>query len=185
MDIKGTDRLREAEHRRAPAAPGAIPPSVGRRARRAHRQRQGDARRAVRHPRPSLPARRGHQVRRLHRRFPQALARGRLAHEGRLHRVLRRALHGRERRHSSRAAPEGRAARPGRRLLDGRHGGAGSARDLLARDGAAGRPHRRVGSGRPRRRHPGHLHQLVGGYQSLRRRPRRHRLHLDQRAEPS
>ena len=38
---------------------------------------------------------------------------------------------------------------------------------------------------RPRRRHPGHLHQLVGGDQSLRRRPRRHRLHLDQRAEPS
>ena len=31
------------------------------------------------------------------------------------------------------------------------------------------------------RGHPGHLHQFVGGHQSVRRRARRHRLHLDQR----
>ena len=38
-----------------------------------------------------------------------------------------------------------------------------------------------AGNARARRRDPGHLHQLVGGDQSLRRRTRRHRLHLDQR----
>ena len=66
-----------------------------------------------------------------------------IAQQGRLHRVLRRALHGGERRHPARAPPEGRVARSRRRLLDGRHGGARSARDLLARAGADGHPHRR------------------------------------------
>ena len=41
-----------------------------------HRRRQGRARPPARHPRPSLSARRGHQVRRLHRRLLQARAAG-------------------------------------------------------------------------------------------------------------
>ena len=57
----------------------------------------------VRHPRPSLSARRGHQVRRLHRRLAEAVARGRQPRQGRVHRLLRRPLHGRERRHPARA----------------------------------------------------------------------------------
>ena len=93
------------------------------------------------------------------------VARGRQHAQGRVHRLLRRALHGRERRHPPRAASEGDAARSGRRLLDGRHGRARSARDLLARAGADGRrPTRSNG----RRRRPGHLHQFVGGDQGLR-----------------
>ena len=133
----------------------------------------------VRHPRPPLPARRGDQVRRLHRRFAEAVARRGQPHRGRLHRLLRRALHGRERRHPARAAPEGGPAGSRRRLLDGRHGGGRSARDLLARAGADGDSHRR-GRERQGRTHSRHLHQLVGGDQSLRRRARRHRLHVDQ-----
>ena len=85
------------------------------------------------HPRPSLPARRGDQVRRLHRRLVQARARDRQAPRRRVHRLLRRALHGRERRRPRRAAPAGDPAGPRRRLLDGRHGRARPARDLLAR----------------------------------------------------
>ena len=64
----------------------------------AHRRGAGGAGRPARHPRPSLPARRGDPVRRLHRRLVQAVARDRQAPAGRVHRVLRRALHGRERR---------------------------------------------------------------------------------------
>ncbi len=93
---------------------------------------------------------------------------------GRVHRLLRRALHGRERRRAVRAASAGDPAGPRGRLLDGRHGRARSARDVLARA---------AGDGRRRRRRvdPGHLHQLVGRHQSLRRRARRHRLHLVER----
>ena len=55
-----------------------------------------------------------------------------------------------------------------------------SARDLLARAGArwASTPSERRAPDRP-----GHLHQLVSGHQSVRRRARRHRLHLHQRRE--
>ncbi len=53
--------------------PDDVPPPVGRRAGRAHRGRQrarsGDR---VVHPRPPLSARRGHQVRRRHRRLAEA-----------------------------------------------------------------------------------------------------------------
>ena len=48
--------------------------------------------------------------------WPQAAPRGRL------HRLLRRALHGRVGRHPHRRPPAGDPARPQRRLLDGRHG---------------------------------------------------------------
>ena len=125
------------------------------------------------HPRPPLSARRGDQVRRLHRRLVQLSRSIAPAAPGRrVHRLLRRALHGRERRRPQRAAPEGDPARPGRRLLDGRHGRRRPPRDLLA--GARG-DGRRLGR-------PGHLHQLVGRHQSVRRRARRHRLHVGQRA---
>ena len=72
----------------------------------------------------------------------------------RLHRVLRRALHGGERRHPGDAAPAHHPAGPRRRLLDGRHGAGRSARDLLVGARADG----------PRvARRAGHLHQLRRG----------------------
>ena len=99
------------------------------------------------HSRPSLSARRGDQVRRLHRRFAEARAGGGKPRQGGVHRLLRRAFHGRERGHPSRAASEGRASRSGRGLFDGRHGRAGPARDVLARARGNGHPHgRRRGS---------------------------------------
>ena len=64
---------------------------------------QGDARPPARDPRPSLPARRSDQVRRLHRRLLQARRPGQPASRRRVHRLLRRALHGRERRRAERA----------------------------------------------------------------------------------
>ena len=75
------------------------------------------------------------------------------------------------------AAPEGRPARPRRRLLDGRHGRPRSARDRLAR--ARTRWASTVGTAT--RASSRHLHQLVGGDQSVRRRARRRRLHVHQR----
>ena len=56
----------------------------------------------------------------------------------RLHRVLRRALHGGERGHPGDAAPAHHPAGPRGRLLDGRHGARGSARDLLVGARSAG-----------------------------------------------
>ena len=91
------------------------------------------ARRAPGDPRSSLSARRGHQVRRLHRRLVEARARRGEQGQGRVHRVLRRALHGGERRHPLRAASESDSARPRRGLLDGRHGRRRSAGHVLAR----------------------------------------------------
>ena len=61
---------------------------------------------------------------------------------------------------------------PRRRLLDGRHGRARSARDLL---GGARADGRRVA------RRAGDLHQLGGGDEVVRRRTRRHDLHLVER----
>ena len=60
---------------------------------------QGGAGRPGVRPRPPLPARRGHPVRRRDRRLVQAGPRGRGPARRGVHRVLRRALHGRERRH--------------------------------------------------------------------------------------
>jgi hypothetical protein len=62
-----------------------------------------------------------------------------------LHRVLRCALHGRERGHSFSAASAGDSSGPRRRLLDGRHGRAGAARDLLGRAAADARLGHRAG----------------------------------------
>ena len=72
----------------------------------------------------------------------------RVAPRSRLHRVLRRALHGGERRRPVRSASAGDPAGPRRRLLDGRHGGARSARDVLGRADADGRAPRQA-RGRP------------------------------------
>ena len=104
---------------------------------------RANARRPARDPRPSLSARRGHQVRRLHRRLVPPRPADRQPSRGRLHRVLRRALHGRERGRALRAASAGDPAGPGRRLLDGRHGRARPARDLLGRADADGHHARR------------------------------------------
>ena len=97
---------------------------------------------------------------------------GQGAPRGRLHRVLRRALHGRGRRHPDRRPPAGDPPRPERRLLDGRHG-----RHRLRRGGVGG-------AGRGDRHRPGradHLHELGRQPEGLRRPTRRSRVHLDQR----
>ena len=83
-------------------------------------------------------------------------------------RVLRRALHGRDRRHALDARAGRDPAEPRRRLLDGRHGRRSTRRGVL---GAARRGLRhRAGRRRPRARHPRHLHELVGRAQGLLRR---------------
>ena len=89
---------------------------------RAHRRGQGRARRPRLHPRPPLPARRGHAVGRRPRRLVPAVGARAAAPRGRVHRVLRRALHGRVGRRAHRRPPAGDPPRPQRRLLDGRHG---------------------------------------------------------------
>ena len=98
-------------------------------------------------------------------------------------RLLRRAFHGRNGRHPrqpARAAGRARRptrnrggpARPGGRLLDGRHGRHRAGRGLL---GATGRSDRRRG------RDAGHLRQLGGQPEGVLRPARRHRLHVGQR----
>ena len=95
---------------------------------------------------------------------------------GRVHRLLRRALHGRERRHPQRAAPARHPAESGRWLLDGRYGqhrrgrGAVGGPDDLYRDEEL--------RGGPAVRHPDHLHELRGQPEGVLRAQRRHRLHL-------
>ena len=74
------------------------------------------------HPRPPLPARRDHPLGRRPRRQLPAVGARPAATRGRLHRLLRRALHGRVGRHPHRRPPAGDPPRPQRRLLDGRHG---------------------------------------------------------------
>ena len=68
-----------------------------------HRRGQGHARPPAGDPRTPLSARRSDQVRRLHRRFLQARRSGQQASRRRVHRLLRRALHGRERGRAQRA----------------------------------------------------------------------------------
>ena len=135
---------------------------------------QGGARLAGLRARPPLPARRGHPVRRRDRRLLQAGPRGGGPPGGRVHRLLRRALHGRVRRHPDHAVAEGRPARPRRRLLDGRHGPPPAGRGRV--DGDAGGGCR--GRGRP-----GHLHELQRRHQGVLRPQRRRGLHLLQRRD--
>ena len=124
-------------------------------------------------PRPPLPARRGHALGRRPGRLLRAVPhRGRPA-RGRVHRVLRRALHGRVGRHPHRRPPAGAPARPQRRLLHGRHGRHRPGRGGLGRPGPSDRR-------RPPR--PGHLHELLRRAQGVRRPPRRGGVHLVQRA---
>ena len=162
----------DPESERGVECPGDLPAAVRPRPGGAGPRGQGGARRPGVRARPPLPARRGHPVRRRHRRLVQAGARrGGPARRG-VHRVLRRALHGRERRHPHLRRAAGRPARPRGRLLDGRHG-----RDRAGR-GRLGRAGRR----RRRRRHgPGHVHELLRRHQGVHRAPRRHGLHLVQR----
>ena len=91
---------------------------------------------------------------------------------GRVHRVLRRALHGRVGRRAHRRPPDGDPPRPQRRLLDGRHGRPRRGGGGL---GGAGRGHRH------RAGHPDHLHELLGRAEGVRRPQRRRRVHLHQR----
>ena len=182
-DASGPDGIREDAALRAAAAAGALSRSVGRRARSPHHRREGGAGLARDHPRSSLSARRGDQVRRLHRRLVPPGPGGGEASGSRIHRVLRRPLHGRERRRALRPAPESDPARPRGRLLDGRHGGDRSARDRLGRNvSIVDRPSsivdRPSAIGHAICRHSRHLHQLVGGHQGVCRRAWRHRLHL-------
>ena len=147
-----------ARHRRPPASPG----------------------RQARHPRAPLPVRRGDQARRPHGRQPQAqpARRARLRREaGRASDLLRRALHGRVRRHAHPRARQRHAARSLRRLLDGRHG---AARRLPSSPG--NRSTRRLDrQGFTGPGDPDHLRQLVRRHQGLRRRARRRLLHQLQR----
>ena len=115
---RGTD-LRSERGRRLPrVAAAASDPDLVARA-RAAKEALGDR---VFVLGPPLPARRGHPVRRRHRRLLQARARRRGPAGGGVHRLLRRALHGRVGRHPHRARAAGDPARPRGRLLDGRHG---------------------------------------------------------------
>ena len=92
-----------------------------------------------------LPARRDHQVRRSPGGLLQAVPARRLPGGSRVHNLLRRPLHGRDRRHPERSAPERHTAQPDGRLLDGRHGAD------RRRHGLLGRPLRP-----PRRAKPSH-----------------------------
>ena len=97
--------------------------------------------------------------------------------QGRVHRLLRRPLHGGERRHPPRAAPEGHPARPRRRLLDGRHGRRRPTRHVLARAGARwASTTRRAASIIP----VTYINSSAA-IKAFVRRARRHRLHLDER----
>ena len=136
------------------------------------RGRARRARRSPRDPRAPLSARRGDPLRRLHRRLVEAVARHRAARRRRLHRLLWRALHGRERGPARAAAPASDPAGSGGGLFDGGHGRRRSARDVL---GGA----RAAGTRQPR--DSGHLHQLGGRHQGVRRRAGRDRLHLVER----
>ncbi|CAA9567622.1 MAG: Quinolinate synthetase, partial [uncultured Thermomicrobiales bacterium] len=176
----GSDRrrLRPAPPlRRLAAAPGAHPAcllqAAGRGARRPDLGAAPSAGRPPRRPRPPLPARRGDPVRRLPGRQLQALPARRRAERGRVHPLLRRPLHGRERRHPLGAGPASDPAEPGGRLLDGRHGEAGGCPGRLGRAGGA----------RHRRSRPRHLHELRRQPEGVLRPQWRHRLHVVQRRQ--
>ena len=150
----------------------AAPPTSSRRDRRG----QGRPRRPRLHPRPPLPARRGHALGRRPGRLVPAVGARPGAPRGRLHRLLRRPLHGRVGRRAHRPPPAGGAARPQRRLLDGRHG------RHRQRRGGLGGP--RTASSTSTRVVPDHLHELVGGAEGVRRPPRRRGVHVDRTPGP-
>ena len=133
-----------------------VPEGGAGRAGRAHRGRQGPARRPARGARPPLPARRDHQVRRPARRLLQAVAVRGLAAGRRVHRLLRRPLHGRDGGRAQLTRAERRAAQPVGGLLHGRHGA------HRRRAGLLGRP--RGDAGRLRRSRPDHVHELDRGH---------------------
>ena len=115
----------------------------------------------------------------IYRRLAEASRAAASKEDGGVHRLLRRPLHGGKRRHPARAASESRAARPRRRLLDGRHGRPRPARDGLARTRGDGCPHGRIRNGmQASSRSPT---SILRRHQSVCRRARRHRLHVHQR----
>ena len=141
---------------------------------RPHRRRQGGARRPPRHPRPPLPARRSHQVRRLHRRLAEARAARRRASttptssSSAASTSWPRARTSSARRISRSSCP---ISPPAARWPTW-------PRSISSR--SAGRSCGDLGV---HERRPGHVHQLHGRHQRLLRRARRHRLHVEQRGE--
>ena len=164
------DRPRLRARRRVPGRParGLRPRPGG-----ARHGREGSARRPGVRARPPLPARRGDPVRRRHRRLVQAGARRGRPAGGGVHRLLRRALHGRVRRHPHRARAAGGPARPRGRLLDGRHGRASP------RSRTPGTRSTEAGVADVDR--AGDLHELLRRHQGVLRPARRRGLHLVQR----
>ncbi len=126
----------------------------------------------LRGPRPPLPARRGHALGRRPGRLVRAGPLRRRPARRRLRGVLRRPVHGRVGRRAHRRPPAGGAARPERRLLDGRHGRPRGRRDGLGRARPGGRPLDGAAD---------HLHELVGHPEGLRRPQRRCRVHVLER----
>ena len=162
----------DAAAERGVDCPGELPPAsdpqLAERARVAL-DRLGESRLRAR---PPLPARRGDPVRRRHGRLVQAGARRRRTPGRRVHRVLRRALHGRVGRHPHRARAGRDPARPRGGLLDGRHG----------RPPAGGRGLGRAARRGDRRRdRSDHLHEFLRGHQGLHRRARRRGVHVFER----
>ena len=139
---------------------------------RADPRRQAATRRLAPDPRAPLSAGRGDPLRRPPRRQLQAQPARRGEPGLPRDRLLRRAFHGRDRRHPLARRGLGLSPRPVRRMQHGRHGRPGIGRGRL------GGP---LGDHRHRRHHARHLHQLVGRPQGLLRPPRRDRLHQLQR----
>ena len=89
------------------------------------------------HPRPPLPARRRHALGRRPGRLLRPLPPGGRPGRRRVHRLLRRPLHGRVGRRADRRPPTGPPPRPQRGLLHGRHGRHRPGRGGLGRPGPA------------------------------------------------
>ena len=157
---------------RAAAAAGALPWSVRRRDARADRRRARRARRPPGDPRPPLPARRGDPLRRLHRRLVQA--------------AREIAKHPTPTSSSSAActswprAPTCCALPHQQVILPDLAAGCSMA-DMVAADQLETCWAELAQMGVAADVVPGHLHQLGGGHQGVRRRARRHRLHLVER----
>ena len=166
----GGERPAVRARRRLPGrAAGAVRSDAG----RAGPSGQGGARRPGVRAGSPLPARRGHPVRRRDRRLVQARPGGRGAAGRRVHRVLRRALHGRDRPTSS--------PRPSQQVVLPDLAAGCSMADMAGYQQVRRRLGR-AGRRRCRRRHgPGHLHELLRRHQGVHRRARRHGLHVVQR----